>query len=451
MRWSSAVLLLESAKRGDNAQLSDLVKCGADVDATDSSGGLHQVALHFAAASGHWKTVGLLIELGAKINVADTMKVTPMHEAARHGHPAAMRQLIKAGAFVDARDSLGRCPLRKAAEGGHTDCVVQLLDGGADKDAKDDAAWTALHEAAWRGHEDIVEALILVGANLGAVTGEAAGAGGDKTLKINRSSERAADRKAGLTPAALAESAGHVMLLPLLDEQLAIKQARAERQAFLKCRVVHVISSRDERAAEHPWAVDPNKVSREVKEFIETQATALPEGTKVFSPNNWPNGVDETARVATSEERNRDPGTRLLNWIGKIEKAARSGGRLVQVVAQGGLSALQVAEEKLATRHDVPVLRFMCDDLAADDELKFKMLPRLQALEKAMAAKPRAALGAKAETLHAYEAVEIRPEAGKREGAAREGRGRGGAAVDAATSFGRDQPVLAATAAGGAT
>ncbi len=52
----------------------------------------------------------------------------------------------------------------------------------------------------------------------------------------------------------------------------------------------------------------------------------------------------------------------LLNWIIKIEQAESSGGALIQVVIQGGLSHQQ-AEEKLARRHGVQVIRLMCDDM----------------------------------------------------------------------------------------
>ncbi len=388
-RWASAVLLLESAKRDDVKAMHSLIESGADINCV-SVDCLHQTSLHFAAAAGHVQTVAALLKRGALIDAADTLGKTPCHEAARGGHTAALRALISSGAALEKRDSLGRSPLRHAAEGGHTSCVEVLLEAGADKDDADDEGRTSLHDAAWRGHENIVEALVLAGAD-----------------------KQAAERKTGRTPATLAEEAGHVSLLPLLDEDLARKQAKAERLAFANAKCVHVISAREERPADLPWACNPSKVATDVKEYVETQATSLPDGTKVFNPNGWPNGADEHARVTTDAGDQRDPGEVLLNWIIKIEQAESSGGALIQVVIQGGLSHQQQAEEKLARRHGVQVIRLMCDDMEGAP-LSYQMRPKLMALEDTLATLPKRSRASAASAL-GRESIEIRVGAGDME------------------------------------
>ena len=96
----------------------------------------------------------LLLEKGAKANVADDNGFTPLHIAAAQGLTSLMRVLLEKGANVDAGNYAGATPLHCAAKNGYGDlpdqlppyevCVRLLLEKGAKADVPNSDGKTPL-------------------------------------------------------------------------------------------------------------------------------------------------------------------------------------------------------------------------------------------------------------------------------------------------------------------
>lgn len=147
--------------------------------------------LHFAAENGRFAATSLLLHKGAKVNVRNNEKATPLCSAicCAHtdmvdlliGHQAntenvdgkgfsalhiavtqskldSVKLLLARGAGIDSENN-GSTPLRLAAYFGYVDIVKFLLAAGATVDAMDKNGLTALNLAAMKHHSTIVELL----------------------------------------------------------------------------------------------------------------------------------------------------------------------------------------------------------------------------------------------------------------------------------------------------
>lgn len=126
--------LLESAERGNNNEVLDLISKGAQVNYVSKT----------------------------------SEKSNPLHAAARNDHVDALNVLLYAGADVNAKDSNGNTSLHIACQNGHLSIAKALLDRGADTSLANLVNSTALHDAAGCGRGDIVHLLVERGANLRA-------------------------------------------------------------------------------------------------------------------------------------------------------------------------------------------------------------------------------------------------------------------------------------------
>ncbi len=125
-----------------------LLEHGADVNARSRDG---YTPLNFATQKGSKEGVALLLEKGAKIDMADMFHRTPLiiaeksgfttlrgmmlalHNAARNGDAAQAAVLIKKyPQLVNARDSESKTPLHYAAQLNHVEIAGQLIEAGAD-------------------------------------------------------------------------------------------------------------------------------------------------------------------------------------------------------------------------------------------------------------------------------------------------------------------------------
>jgi ankyrin repeat protein len=99
------------------------------VDATNSGGA---TPLHVAAAAGA-PAVRMLLEHGAKPNVADPLQITPLLVAAGYGDAETVRALVEAGADITANDALARTALDHALRGNprHPEVAKYLRSIGA--------------------------------------------------------------------------------------------------------------------------------------------------------------------------------------------------------------------------------------------------------------------------------------------------------------------------------
>ena len=143
-----------------------LIERGARVDlATPSS----PAPLLLAAAKGLEATTELLLARGAKSAAVDDAGASALLLAARHGHLGVVRSLLARGAVIGQSDGMGRSALLHAAQNGASpEMLALLLDRGARLEARDIEGASALLLAAEQGNEQCVRALLARGADLGA-------------------------------------------------------------------------------------------------------------------------------------------------------------------------------------------------------------------------------------------------------------------------------------------
>lgn len=94
--------------------------------------------IHYAAGSGNFEVVQLLLEAGADKNATKPNGETALHAAAEKGHHEVARVLLEAGANKDAADMrTASTALHLAARYGHYQVVQRLLEAQANTDAAD--------------------------------------------------------------------------------------------------------------------------------------------------------------------------------------------------------------------------------------------------------------------------------------------------------------------------
>lgn len=161
--------LLSAAQQGNEAAAENLIRTGADVNATDGDG---VTALHWAALMGKAALVQELLAHNANVQAATRLGgYAPLHLAAEAGNGAIVKLLIDHGADVNATTKTGTTPLMMAAGAGDMTAVQALLAAGANPNAREsNRGQTALMFAADRDHPDVVKALLERGADPNAET-----------------------------------------------------------------------------------------------------------------------------------------------------------------------------------------------------------------------------------------------------------------------------------------
>jgi uncharacterized protein len=102
---------------GYSSRMKVLLELGMDPNLLD---GIGRTALHWAADSGSWRSVSLLLAHGATIRRADDPEITcapPLHLAAAKGSLKAVQALLKHGADPIEQTSEGERPLDAARRG----------------------------------------------------------------------------------------------------------------------------------------------------------------------------------------------------------------------------------------------------------------------------------------------------------------------------------------------
>lgn len=122
--------------------------------------------LFYACAFGSKEMVQALLRGGAKVNLKNVHRRTPLHNSWR---PDIIQMLLKTGkAQIEATDILGETPLLFATAKYGISSVKAFLEAGSDVNAQNSMGETPLHLAAfWRGVEE-VRLLIKYGANVHA-------------------------------------------------------------------------------------------------------------------------------------------------------------------------------------------------------------------------------------------------------------------------------------------
>ena len=101
----------------------------------------------------------------ANANVAYDYGMRPLHWAARSGSFACVSMLLASGADVNAVNQARRTPLQLAAEHDRADVIRALAANGAELDTQDRKGRTPLHRATYEGKVAAAEALLAVGAD----------------------------------------------------------------------------------------------------------------------------------------------------------------------------------------------------------------------------------------------------------------------------------------------
>jgi ankyrin repeat protein len=149
--------LIESAFKGQLAEVQVLVKKGASTEATDSK---NRTALIWAAANGHTSVVEFLHSKGADINAKDSDGQTALMYAARKSSTPTVEFLLKNGAEVNVQSTKrGITALIIAAAVGDEELVRLLLGHGADKELAEIDGDTAVDHARQNGHATVVTLL----------------------------------------------------------------------------------------------------------------------------------------------------------------------------------------------------------------------------------------------------------------------------------------------------
>jgi tetratricopeptide (TPR) repeat protein len=156
--------MLQAVQDGNSAQVSALLKQGADVNAKDEHG---ITALMRAARKSRSEIVRLLLDKGAQVNAKDEHGITALMNlmiARWKGTDDwnTAQLLVDKGADINAKDMNGLTPLMWAAMRNPSG-VKFLLEKGADASAKDNFARTAFDYAGQFGgpatHDEIVAVL----------------------------------------------------------------------------------------------------------------------------------------------------------------------------------------------------------------------------------------------------------------------------------------------------
>uniref|UniRef100_A0A7S4QAK6 Uncharacterized protein n=1 Tax=Alexandrium monilatum TaxID=311494 RepID=A0A7S4QAK6_9DINO len=226
------------------SSFDDLVRlrsdiCSLEVPVKRGKSTVNWKLLHCAAFFGHSEAARCLLAARAEPSVVTRFGYTPLHLAASNGQAGLAGILLEAQADMEAEDATGRTPLHAAAVSGHSETAELLLRAGASESHADRLGETPLHAAAMGGHLDTVELLLSSRANP-QVRSSRGGSGNcgktplhyaaednfaDVVKKILCHSEYAgvketllsAATKKGKTALDLAEQAGHVEVVELLQ------------------------------------------------------------------------------------------------------------------------------------------------------------------------------------------------------------------------------------------
>ncbi|KAF8534800.1 ankyrin repeat-containing domain protein [Trichophaea hybrida] len=262
------IVLLTAARKGEEADIDLLLKCGADLNEKDRDG---EFLLSTAAKNADEGAVKLFIKKGANIyaknstqdtalsyavrrdnvvlcelllgdsyahvNMRNKDGDTPLLISASEGNVAVTDFLLRRGAQISMIGPNVNSALLNAAKSGNAVAVGLLLNVGGDKDVKDIDGRSPLDVAVRHGHEMVIKQLMKLGAvkkagGLGETPLCVAARSGDE-VEVKRLVEMGADKEAkdqeGDTILSVAAFSGHQKVVKLLMETGADKEARSNQ------------------------------------------------------------------------------------------------------------------------------------------------------------------------------------------------------------------------------
>jgi ankyrin repeat protein len=240
---ASVQSFIESAERGDTAEVVRFLEAGMSPDVMNEKG---HTALQDAAGMGHLDTVHALLARGANVE-AGKRGYTALMSAAFVGQPETIKALLSAGANINAQDNGGYSALKWAAFGyfdrrissalqsmfieidrDNPRIVQLLLERGANPNTHDkETGGTPLMTAAWIGHAKIAIVLLDGGSEINARNNDgetalicAAEEGRSQTIKVllERGANINLQDKNGKTALARATEKNHTEAMRLLGQ-----------------------------------------------------------------------------------------------------------------------------------------------------------------------------------------------------------------------------------------
>ena len=130
---TGTTLLHQECGRGGLEVIRLLLDAGADMEATDTVSG--RTALHYASYDPEtaFRTIQLLLDRGAGIDIKDSKGYTPLHLACQQGNLVHVAELLlEQGANIEAKTNQGSTALHMCSSG---DVALLLLIRCADLEA----------------------------------------------------------------------------------------------------------------------------------------------------------------------------------------------------------------------------------------------------------------------------------------------------------------------------
>ncbi len=152
----------------DIDRVRELIAQGEDVNGKDDN--YDKITpLFIAVENGNVEIARVLIEFGAKVNVRDDEKQTPLMRLDSDATVELVELLVANGSKVNLTDNENNSALIIAAEDASTDVVRALVDAGADVNLANKDGETALMKAADHGDIESVRLLLNAGADVNAI------------------------------------------------------------------------------------------------------------------------------------------------------------------------------------------------------------------------------------------------------------------------------------------
>lgn len=159
--------LINTSQMGLLDMVQSAVDRGADINAKDDIIG--HTPLINATINGDMKMVKYLVSVGAKIDVGDKTKVTPLMYAAWYGHHDLVKYFLNKTRNREMKDVEGENALFHAVSGSNLDDKMMkiLVDSGAfDVNSKNNDGNTPIFKALLLDDDKVVKSLVDKGADI---------------------------------------------------------------------------------------------------------------------------------------------------------------------------------------------------------------------------------------------------------------------------------------------
>ena len=129
--------LFKAIESDDVDEAADLINEGAQINASWGWPTNWRTPLYVAVFYDSIGCLGLLIDLGADVDLPSQGGYTPAMEAASEGKAKFLKMLILAGANLDLTDTFGRTAAKLAADYKHDDCLALIREVEASIEASE--------------------------------------------------------------------------------------------------------------------------------------------------------------------------------------------------------------------------------------------------------------------------------------------------------------------------